>query len=122
MRLVRLLGGFAAVAAVAASLAVAGPAHAASEIECQHPVITGVEVSSLSHVTSARACPVALSLWKWENKDNNGSKLYTCAPMVVLKLKTYDGWSLSLNKAGFKMSRGTSSFYVSGTDFPIACN
>lgn len=118
-----VLGAFAAGGAAAASLALGAPAQAAGEIDCQHPVTTGVEVLHLSHVTSAKACPVALSLWSWENKGNNGTKLYKCTPpTAVLKLHQYDGWTLSLTRSGFRMSRGGSSFDVTGTDFPIACN
>ncbi|HUB75721.1 MAG TPA: hypothetical protein VL977_01630 [Solirubrobacteraceae bacterium] len=115
--------GVAVAAAAVAGLALSAPAQARGSVECQHPVITGVEVSRLSHVTSATACPVALSLWRWENKPGNAAKLYKCTTTTpVLELKRFDGWSLSVGRAGFKMARSASSFYVSGTDFPIACN
>ncbi|MGA2471045.1 MAG: hypothetical protein ABSG64_10180, partial [Solirubrobacteraceae bacterium] len=86
----------------------------------------GVEVSHLRHVSAATACPVALSLYSWENKEGNIPKLYKCTgspPMALLKLHKFDGWKLSIAQSGyFEMSRGQSSFYVSGTDFPLACN
>ncbi|HEV3320741.1 MAG TPA: hypothetical protein VG147_00950 [Solirubrobacteraceae bacterium] len=125
MRSTCLLGALAA--AVGVSLTVSAPAPAAKYIECQHPVGTGVEISHLRHVSSATACPVALSLYRWENKDDHMPKLYKCAGnppgTPVLKLHTFDGWGLSIAKSGyFEMSRGQSSFYVTGTDFPLACN
>ncbi|MGA2469257.1 MAG: hypothetical protein ABSG64_01035 [Solirubrobacteraceae bacterium] len=126
MRSPSLLGALVVAAAAAASLSMSAPAQADTKYtECQHPVVTGVEVSNLRHVSTATACPVALSLYSWENKDANGTKLYKCTsspPGVVLKLHKFDGWKLSITKSGFEMSRGQSSFYVSGTDFPIACN
>jgi hypothetical protein len=125
MRPTCLLGALATTAAVL--LIASAPAPAAKYIECQHPVVTGVEISHLRHVSSATACPVALSLYRWENKDNHMPKLYRCAGKppgtAVLELHTFDGWALSIAKSGyFEMSRGQSSFYVSGTDFPLACN
>jgi hypothetical protein len=125
MRLTCLLGALAAAAAVL--LTVSTPAPAAKYIECQHPVVTGVEISHLRRVSSATACPVALSLYRWENQDDHITKLYKCAGKPpgtpVLKLHTFDGWALSIAKSGyFEMSRGQSSFYVTGTDFPLACN
>jgi len=125
MRRICLLGALAAAGAV--SLMEGAPASAATYVECQHPVVTGVEVSHLTHVSSATACSAALALYSWENTGNHGAKLYKCAsnPLgrPVLKLHSFDGWTLSLVKSGyFQMSRGRSSFYVSGTDFPIACN
>lgn len=125
VRKTSLLGALATAAVVA--LTTSAPAPAAKYIECQHPVVTGVEISHLRHVSRATACPVALALYRWENKDNNGAKLYKCAGRppgtAVLKLHTFDGWALNIAKSGyFEMSRGESSFSVSGTDFPLACN
>lgn len=125
MRKTSLLGALLTAAVVA--LSTSAPAPAAKDIECQHPVVTGVEISYLRHVSRATACPVALALYRWENKGNNGAKLYKCAGKppgkAMLKLHTFDGWALSIAKSGyFEMSRGQSSFSVSGTDFPLACN
>jgi hypothetical protein len=121
----RLLLGALAVAA-ACALPTSAPALAATKyVECQHPVTTGVEVSNLRHVSSATACPVALALYSWENKNTDIPKLYTCTstpPGAVLKRHSFDGWKLSIKSGPFQMSRGNSSFDVSGTDFPIACN
>jgi len=124
----RSIGTLAVLAAAAlASLTLSSSAPAASPIECQHPVLTGVEVSHLKNVSSATACPVALALHSWENKGENGSKLYLCAGgpqgKPVLELHSFDGWALSIGRSGyFEMSRGRRSFDVSGTDFPLACN
>jgi len=125
MRKTYLLGALAAAAVVL--LTTSAPAPAAKYIECQHPVVTGVEISHLRQVSSATACPVALALYRWENKDNDMPTLYRCAGKppgtAVLKLHTFDRWALSIAKSGyFEMSRGKSSFYVSGTDFPLACD
>ena len=54
-------------------------------------------------------------------------RLYTCTggptSAPVLRKHTFEGWALHLTRAGdFQMSRGNRSFYVSGTDFPLACN
>lgn len=122
---IRLLGSLAALAAAAAvSLSASAPAGAAAYTECQHPVGTGVEVSHLSHISSAASCPVALALYRWENSDNHGTELYRCAGFKpVLKLHSFDGWTLSIARSGyFEMSRGHRSFAVGGTDFPLACN
>ncbi len=86
-----------------------------------------MEVSHLRHITSAAACPVALALYRWENTDEHGTKLYRCtgspAFKPVLKLHSFEGWTLSIARSGyFEMSRGQRSFAVSGTDFPLACN
>ena len=96
-------------------------------IECQHPVVTGVEVSHLRHVSTRTACPVALALFRWENKDDHIRKLYVCKGKPpgrpVLKTHSFEGWALSIAKSGFfEMSRGRGSFAVSGTDFPVICN
>jgi hypothetical protein len=96
--------------------------------ECQHPVTTGVEISHLRHVRTSIACPVALSLYSWENKDDHTRKLYICAGRSpgrpVLRMHRFDGWALSLTGKFdlFTMSRGASSFVVSGTDFPVICD
>ena len=104
-----------------------GPAAATRYIECQHPLVTGVEVSHLHDVGRATACPLALSLYRWENQDGHIRRLYTCtagpASAPVLRLHSFHRWTLTLTRAGyFQMSRGRSSFYVTGTDFPLACN
>jgi hypothetical protein len=123
----RALPPIGAAATIAAFwLAAASPA-AAKTIECQHPVVTGVEVSHLKHVKKHAACKAALALYAWENKDGHAAQLYSCSsgtpPTPVLKLQRFDGWNLSIASSGyFEMSRGRSSFYVSGTDFPLACN
>lgn len=115
-------------------LASAGPAHAiparaTRTYECQHPVMTGVEVYGLRHVSRARACRVALALFAWETPQH-ARRLYGCRPpspapgYPYLKLRRFDGWRLSLHGRPYgelMMSRGSSSFLVSGTDFPLNC-
>lgn len=118
-----------------AALAAAWPAAASASprsYECQKPVVTGVEVYALHDVTPARACPVALALFAWE--DGNAahtSELYGChyptpgsGGYPYLRLHRFAGWTLSLHGrpyGAFAMSRGASSFRVTGTDFPLNC-
>src|ERR1700722_11498886 len=71
--------------------------------ECQHPVVTGVEVYGLKSVAVRTACPVAIALSKWEPKRGNTARLYGChrkspdaAGFPYLKLHVFDGWRLSL--------------------------
>jgi hypothetical protein len=122
-----------AAAAIAAPGAVAGgvPGFAGYH-ECQHPVTTGVEVSHLQAVKPARACKPALALYKWENASpKHANALYGChypqrnaAGYPFLRLHKFDGWKLSMHGkpyGAFVMTRGKSSFWVSGTDFPLNC-
>lgn len=99
--------------------------------ECQHPVITGVEVYALKNIKASTACPVALALSKWEPKHQNASRLYGChrtspdaAGYPYLKLRVFNGWKLSLTGRykAFTMSMGAASFEVTGTDFPLNCS
>jgi hypothetical protein len=127
----KLLSALAAGFAVLALL----PAVAAAEpklYECQKPVITGVEVYGLHGVGTARACPVALALHKWENSSaSHANALYGCrfpkpnaAGYPYLRLRSFRGWKLSLvgrPYGSFTMSMGRSSFHVGGTDFPLNC-
>jgi len=117
------LGAYACPAAVSAT----------KTYECQKPVITGVEVFGLHNISTARACPVALDLFSWENSSSaHANKLYGChrkapdqAGYPYLKLKSFHGYKLSLigKPYGiFTMSRGSSSFHVGGTDFPLNCS
>jgi hypothetical protein len=100
--------------------------------ECQKPVMTGVEVYGLRHISRARACPPALALYAWENSSEaHAQALYGChfpmpnaAGYPYLKLHRFHGWKLSLvgrPYGNFTMSRGSSSFHVGGTDFPLNC-
>jgi len=95
-------------------------------------VRTGVEVYGLRNVSSTRACPPALALYAWENgREAHAKALYGChyptpnaAGYPYLKLHSFHGWRLSLvgkPYGSFTMSRGTSSFHVGGTDFPLNC-
>lgn len=101
--------------------------------ECQKPVRTGVEVYGLKNIEPARACPPALALYTWENSSTAHAKaLYGChfpqreaAGYPYLRLHSFRGWKLSLlgRPYGlFTMSRGSSSFQVGGTDFPLNCS
>ena len=122
--------GICGVLALAAIvwLAASAPAPAATNyVECQHPVVTGVEVSHLRDVSASTACPVALALFRWENKDDHIRELYVCKGKSpgkpVLRRHSFEGWALSIARSGFfEMSRGRSSFAVSGTDFPVICD
>jgi len=99
--------------------------------ECQKPLVTGEEVYNLKAVSAAKACPVVLALGHWEYEPGHLvqhiTELYGCRGPgkhdPVLKLRSFDGWRLSLTKAGdFQMSRAGSSFDVTGTDFPLNCS
>ena len=89
--------------------------------------MTSVEVSHLSHVGSSTACSAALSLYRWENQGRRRAPavhVHGRAGERAGAAETHlDGWTLHVTRAGdFEMSRGNRSFYVSGTDFPLACN
>jgi hypothetical protein len=98
--------------------------------ECQKPLMTGVEVYALRSVSQAHACKLALALFAWENAGH-WSVLYGCrrpdpesAGYPYLKLRHFHGWRLSLRGhpyGEFRMSHGASSFFVTGTDFPLNC-
>jgi len=121
-----------AVALATASAALAGSSGLPSGWhECERPVVTGVEVHALHGVTAQTACPVALALFKWENKPYHAAKLYGChrpssnsAGTPYLRMHSFDGWSLSLtgHYRAFTMSRAGASFEVTGTDFPLNCS
>jgi hypothetical protein len=123
--------GLVGVGFVAASVPATGALAAPALHECQKPVVTGVEVYELRNVTRTRACNVALALFAWENAGHHWSVLYGChrpQPDAVgypyLRLRRFHGWRLSLRGrpyGEFKMSRGASSFFVTGTDFPLNC-
>ena len=129
------LGGLIALALVVAPAALAPAAAAATPRfhECQKPLRTGVEVYGLHNVSVARACPVALALYAWENSaGSHAEALYGChRPMPeaggypYLRLRSFHGWRLSLQGRPygvFTMTRGNSSFHVGGTDFPLNCS
>lgn len=103
----------------------AGGAAAFRYVECQHPVMTGVEVYRLHRISSRRACPLALALYRWEVTGNHERDLFGCRGRgrhtPFLKLHRFDGWRISLRPA-FTLSRRGASFAVGGTDFPINCS
>jgi hypothetical protein len=122
----------AAVPLCTAACAVAALAPAAAQAlpkltECQHPLVTGEEAYNLKNVTATAACPLVRALAHWEyHPYTHITKLYTCiGPMKrtpKLVLRSFDGWKLSITRVGnFQMSRGSSSFDVTGTDFPLNC-
>jgi len=130
MRQPRLLGALGA----ALALAVLIPAGAGAQPpphQCQKPVRSGVEVYDLHDITAPSACPVALELFAWEySSDARTRALYGChrprpeaEGYPYLRLHRFRGWRLSLRGPGreFTMSRGRSSFEVSGADFPLNC-
>ena len=121
----RAIGGrLGVIASVALSLAMlwVSCAGAAEPVQCQHPVVTGVEVFEMHRITSARACPIALALFHWEDTENHETVLYGCHGMLhpYLRLRTFHGWHLTLTPE-LTMSRHGTSFAVRGTDFPINC-
>ncbi len=120
------VGAAATATAFAFAFACAGAAQASPAVtECQHPVTTGAEFFDSKHVSKATACRVVNALHKYETTNEN-PPIYKCGGppkyMITLLKTKFDGWTLKLNHTGFQMSRGDSSFYVTGTDFPIACN
>ncbi len=106
---------------------------AAKLIECQRPLTTGEEAYDLTRVTAKIACPVVRDLARWEyapgHVEQHIKQLYRCAGASqsspghpVLVRTAFEGWHLSLTSTGvFRMSRGLSSFDVTGTDFPLNC-
>jgi hypothetical protein len=132
----RITRSFLLTAAVAAALmptgvAEAGSATAASVIECQHPVTTGVEIGRLKHVTAVTACPVALALYRYENSGRKPF-VYGCRRPATkngvrtpyLRFHAFDGWHMTLSGRydyTFTFSRADASFIVGGTDFPVSC-
>ena len=130
MRRLGLIGALAVTFGVlvwAPSGALAAPSYH----ECQKPVRTGVEVYKLHNISPARACPVALALFAWEDHSPARARaLYGCsrpkpeaAGYPYLRLHRFHGYRLSLTGhfKEFTMSKGRSSFEVSGTDFPLNC-
>jgi hypothetical protein len=104
----------------------AGGARSVWTIECQHPIVTGVEIYRLRHISISRACPVALGLFRWEIDGRHRLSLYRCHelgqlhPHPHLRLHTFRGWRLSLIP-DFVMARHGASFAVAGTGFPLNC-
>jgi hypothetical protein len=99
--------------------------------ECQHPLRTGVEIYDLRAVSPRQACPVALELFGWESSSSAHQRaLYGCARpkpedagYPFLRLHRFRGWELALKgpEKRFTMSRGSATFSVTGTDFPLNC-
>ena len=99
--------------------------------ECQHPVRTGEEAYHLHAISVKAACAAVLKLGQWEYRDHHISQLYGCrypngagqAGYPYLRMHRFDGYHLSISSQwGFVMSRGRSSFSVTGTDFPLNCS
>jgi hypothetical protein len=96
-------------------------------VECQHPIVTGVEIYGLHDISIDRACPIALALFRWEIHGRHRLSLYRCHelgqrhPHPHLRLHIFRGWRLSLTP-DFVMTRRGASFAISGTGFPLNCN
>jgi hypothetical protein len=125
------LGGALAVTVALVLFAPSGAIASPHFHECQKPVRTGVEIYKLRGISPATACPVALALFAWEASSPARSRaLYGCsrpkpeaAGYPYLRLHRFRGYRISLTGKfkEFTMSRGGSSFEVSGTDFPLNC-
>jgi hypothetical protein len=125
-----LRGAGAAVAATALALTFAASAVAMPKLyECQHPTVTGQDAYQLVNITPASACVVVRKLAVFVDGGAKGYKLYRCAGRTAtnpgypaLVISRFDGWSLRVeSRDGLVMSRGKSSFAVTGTDFPLNC-
>jgi hypothetical protein len=130
MRWARVLPALAATGAMAAALTFAPAASAMPKLyECQHPTVTGQEAYHLVDITPAKACVVVRQLAVFVDNGAKGYKLYRCAGRnssnpghPVLVITSLGGWSLRIeSRDGLVMSRGKSSFAVTGTDFPLNC-
>jgi hypothetical protein len=122
---------FGPVAATAVTLLFPATAAAAPKFhECQHPVTTGAEVYHLRNITAAKACPTVLKLYAFDTKHEN--RLYGCKAGTgggpgrpYLKRHHFHGYKLSLGGKyhyTFTMAKGSKSFRVTGTDFPVNCS
>jgi hypothetical protein len=119
--------------AVALSVVVAGlfalpgadaQSSAGASAHCQpFNTLPGVTAERLHDVSGATACRVAMSFYRWWQKDDHVQKLYSCRSTghPVLHIHTFDGWRLTTANAVLTMSRGAASFVVIGQDFPIDC-
>ena len=122
--------GWLAVASALLLLACVAPAAGGARsvwtVECQHPIVTGVEIYELRHISIAHACPVALAFFRWEVDGKHRLSLYRCHergqrhPHPHLRLRDFRGWRLELTPE-FVMSRHGASFAIAGDGFPIAC-
>jgi hypothetical protein len=125
-----VIAAVAATGALAAALALAPAAGAMAKLyECQHPTVTGREAYHLVAISPAKACVVVRELAVFVDNGAKGYRLYRCAGRSsnnpghpVLVITRFDGWSLHIeSRDGLVMSRGKSSFAVTGTDFPLNC-
>jgi hypothetical protein len=126
----RGIAGAAAALVAALALSLVPAASALPKLyECQHPTTTGQDAYHLVNITPARACVVVRKLAVFVDNGAKGYKLYRCAGRTAsnpgypaLVITRFDGWSLRIeSRDGLVMSRGTSSFAVTGTDFPLNC-
>lgn len=127
-RFVPISWAVALVLGAAASFATSPALALPKTTECQRPLSTGEEVYNLKNVSVGSACPVVRALGHWEyHPTSHITKLYTCVGpgkhTPKLRLHDFDGWTLSITRTGaFRLSRGSSSFDVIGTDFPLNCS
>ena len=81
------------------------------------------------NVSPATACVAVRELAAFVHNGSQGYKLYRCAGRTasnpgrpVLVISRLDGWAPHVaHRYGLVMSRGNSSFAVTGTDFPLNC-
>jgi hypothetical protein len=127
-----VLGALLAVLATALVVGQASAAtgSAADSRQCQQPLVTGQEAVNIKNVSPQAACRTVRALARLIENGSKAGRLYECVGAgrnrpgkPVLKIHRFDGWNLKVVKTyGFRMSRGSASFEVTGQDFPLNCS
>jgi hypothetical protein len=116
-----------AVAALAVTAVVAAGAGTAGGTAVGHiciPASGGPFVSKVTRISIHAACRVAEKLFTW---TEHGHRLVRCPPSGIgvgtLLVHKFDGYRLRIRSGLLVMSRGPSSFRVSGySDAPVGCD